>query len=132
MNFNARAAAAVAGPGTVQQRQQLQAAAAADNELSGLIGVLRVIPRGDHAARVAAARVARAAGRANPLQQQLQEPEDPLTNPFIINRAQNPMPANGGQKKKQTRKNSKKYKNKKYKNKNRKDRQTRKTKKGKM
>ena len=131
MNFNARAAAAVAGPGTVQQRQQLQAAAAADNELSGLIGVLRVIPRGDHAARVAAARVARAAGRANPLQQQLQEPEDPLTNPFII-RAQNPMPANGGQKKKQTRKNSKKYKNKKYKNKNRKDRQTRKTKKGKM
>jgi hypothetical protein len=127
--------------GTELQRQQLIEAAAGDDELGSYEldrvrdNVFMAIPP-DHAARVA-----QRDGRDNPLQLQLQQeseqpqqPEhDPLENPFIYGiQAQNSLrnpPANGGQKKKQTRKNSKKYKNKKYKNKNRKHRQTRKTKK---
>jgi hypothetical protein len=52
-------------------------------------------------------------GRVNPVQQR--QPVQPI-NPFIINNRGQPggiMPANGGQKKKQTIKNSKKYKNRK-------------------
>jgi hypothetical protein len=126
------AAALAAGPGTAQQQQQHQAAAAADNELDILIQppvISPVTPPG-----VFRANPGRAAARApDPLHRQLQQEREPQQpHPFIPMMMRSIAPANGGQKKKQTSKNSKKYKNKKYKNKNRKHRQTRKTKKGKM
>jgi len=125
------AAALAAGPGTAQQQQQHQAAAAADNELDILIQppvISPVTPPG-----VFRANPGRAAARApDPLHRQLQQEREPQQPHPFIPMMRSIAPANGGQKKKQTSKNSKKYKNKKYKNKNRKHRQTRKTKKGKM
>ena len=63
-------------------------------------------------------------GRANPVGQRIQHPQQPQTIRIIGNNWTPNMPANGGYR--TTSKNSKKYKNKnrKYKNKNRKRRQT--------
>ena len=124
--------------GTYLQRQQLtEADDELDRIIAGRVGEIGFMAIPDEHAE---ARADDGRGRDNPLQLHLQEeseqpqqPEhDPLENHINQIRAQNSLrnpPANGGQKKKQTRKNSKKYKNKKYKNKNRKHRQTRKTKK---
>jgi hypothetical protein len=60
-------------------------------------------------------------GRVNPVQRQLQR-QQPQPGPFQPNNWTPNMPANGGYKKKRTKKNSKKYKNK---NKNCKRRRTR-------